>query len=737
MSDSTSVSLTSHPRYLLLEPKPVPARTGDSFQIVCPPSGQAEELLRSAFSSRLVAVDFETRGSDYSLPYNETYIVGVGLSWDKGSCYLNPSELSDEAFQLLADLLVEHPGLLAHNVYFDGGWIRRDLGQHARWYACTYGLFMQLANEGWEGQRWSLKTAMTDVLLWSDTNEQQLDDWLVANGYKKSNNAPMKEEMWRAPADILGKYCVLDAEATYLLMVEFFQPLLERFPNVLSYHQDLFLPHVEIHIDQKMHGIMTDPAQWSTHKAVLDAEIAAISHEIRSSSIASAFIYEWEKVKYLEFLATEPSRYLKQKERKEPSQFLKDGVTVSKSWLKWKAAISIPPTESANWAKWNNRKAAIESGLDEDYLFNLNSGDQLRWLLYDKLGNKVNLLTDSGKPAVGEDALKGMGQIGKLFIDRTTRAKELTYLDAYIEFTKARPTVHPSFKLPGTVTGRLSGKDPNLQQMPKTKGTLSGFISRKYHSFVDCDVNALEMVVTAELSQDDNLLALYGPNAKKNDIYLFYGALMPGLGDKITAAGYDRLNPTPETIDAAKKACKKERSIAKLLILSDNYGSGVKKKQKILSLEGIDMPLDEVEAMHLALQEAKSGVNAYSDWLLNEWRRNGGWVENALGRPMAVDEKYTKDLLNRVVQSSGHDILMMYAKIVRRRLDEAGLSWHPIVMDFHDEVIIEVPDAQVPAAVQILQYDSYKELNETLGGTCPLKGSAAVSKTLAGIKLEE
>lgn len=222
-----------------------------------------------------------------------------------------------------------------------------------------------------------------------------------------------------------------------------------------------------------------------------------------------------------------------------------------------------------------------------------------------------------------------------------------------------------------------------------------------------------------------------------NDLYLYYASFMPKLGEKIRATGYDPYNPTPETITAAKKQCKWERSVAKLLILSDNYGSGVKKKQKILSLEGIDMPLDEVEAMHLALQEAKSGVNAYSDWLLNEWRRNGGWVENAIGRPMCVDEKYQKDLLNRVVQSSGHDLLMLYAKIARRRLNEAGLDWHPIVMDFHDEVIIEVPDAQVPAAVQILQHDSYKELNETLGGTCPLKGTAAVSKTLAGIKLEE
>lgn len=735
---SNDVTLTVHPRFILIEPKPLPARAGTCYQIVCPSSQQAEELLRSALSSPVVAIDFETKGSDYSLPPEEADVVGVGLAWDTGSCYLDiRSEYTELVWQLLAKLVTEHRGLIAHNVYFDGGWIRRNFGQHANWMACTYGLYMQLANEGWEGQRWGLKEAMRDVLLWSDTNEAELDTWLVENGYKKHNGNPKKEEMWRAPADILGKYCVLDAEATYLLMVEIFQPLLARFPVVESYHRDLFLPHVKIHIDQKMCGIETNRPHWVKYMKELSAAIAETEKSVREHPVAGPYIFSWEEAKYKEFLSTEPTMYKKVKERTEPAKYLKDGTTLSKNWVKWTELQGRPKEETAHWKKWVEKKALIEQGLDEDYLFNLQSGDHLRSLLYDKMKKPVLLLTDSGKPAVSEDALKAMGDIGQLLITRALKVKEASYVSDYIDRTVSRNTIHPSFRLPGTVTGRLSGREPNLQQMPKTRGTLNGFVSRTGYSFVDCDVNALEMVVTAELSQDENLLALYGPNAKKNDIYLFYGALMPGLGEKITAAGYDRLNPTQAGIDAAKKACKKERGIAKLLILSDNYGSGVKKKHKILSLEGIQMPMDEVEAMHEALQDAKSGVLNYTEWLVDEWRRNGGYVENALGRIICVDEKYQKDLLNRVVQSSGHDILMMYVQIVIRRLNEAKLTWNPIVMDFHDESIIEVPDDEVEIAKKIMEKDSYAELNERLGGTCPLKGSAAVSKTLAGIKLEE
>jgi DNA polymerase I-like protein with 3'-5' exonuclease and polymerase domains len=357
--------------------------------------------------------------------------------------------------------------------------------------------------------------------------------------------------------------------------------------------------------------------------------------------------------------------------------------------------------------------------------------------MYEKLGNKILLQTDSGLPAVSEDALQAMGDVGQILIGRALKVKELSYVSDYIEKTATKDTIHPSFKMPGTVTGRLAGKSPNLQQVPKTRGALSGFVSRPGYSFVDCDVNALEMVVTAELSQDRNLLSLYGPGAKKNDIYLFYGSMMAGIGPKITSLGYDPYNPTPEAMDATKKAFKKERSIAKLLILSDNYGSGVKKKQKILSLNGVDMTLREVEEMHNSLLSAKEGVLAYVEWLRDEWRANGGWIENGYGRPICVDEKYEKDLLNRNVQSTGHDILQLWARITARRLTEAEINWKPTVWDWHDEIIIEVPDSQVALAKHIMEVDSFAELNQILGGTCPLKGSAAVAKTLAGIKLEE
>lgn len=733
---SDHVTLTTHPRFVLVEPRPTPARSGPSYQRICHSETETAALLLSASQAAVVAVDFETRGNDYSLPDTEAYVVGVGLAWDKGSCYLSMDELSQDSLDQLADLLITHRGLLAHNVYFDGGWIKRDLGQHANWLACTFGLYMQCASEGFEGQKWGLKEAMVDVLMWQNTNETELDTWLVENGYKKQNHAPLKGEMWRAPANIIGRYCVLDAEATYLLYTEHLLPIVKRFPTLADYHQRDFLPHVLVHIDQKIAGILTDRKHWVGYAAELEQTIADSEQTFRDHPLVAPHVRAFEQAKVDEFLATEPARYKKKKARQEPEKLTKKGE-VSKNWLKWSALEALPLEESKVWQNWEAKRCRIQAGLEPGYVYNLQSGDHLRWLMYEKLKHKVLLQTDSGLPAISEDALQSMGDVGQILIGRALKVKELSYVSDYIERVEHRATIHPSFKMPGTVTGRLAGKAPNLQQLPKTRGTLSGFVSRPGHSFVDCDVNALEMVVTAELSQDKNLLALYGPGAKKNDIYLFYGSMMAGIGPRLTSLGYDPYNPSVEAMDATKKAFKKERGIAKLLILSDNYGSGVKKKQKILSLNGVDMSLDEVQDMHDSLMAAKEGVLNYVDWLRDEWRANGGWVENGYGRPICVDEKYVKDILNRVVQSSGHDILQLYSRIAAQLLTEAKLDWIPVVMDWHDESIIEVPDEQVEVAKRIMEVDSYRELNRILGGTCPLKGSAAVAKTLAGIKLEE
>lgn len=220
------------------------------------------------------------------------------------------------------------------------------------------------------------------------------------------------------------------------------------------------------------------------------------------------------------------------------------------------------------------------------------------------------------------------------------------------------------------------------------------------------------------------------------DVYLFVGSQLPVIGPKIRAAGYDPDNPTPEGIKNAKKECKTERQISKTVVLASSYGAGPAKLHRTLTLAGIDIAFNIVEEIHAMYWEIYADIVAYRRWLESEWRKNEGWVVNGVGRPICVDAMFKKDLVNRVVQSTGHDILLKYIRIWSDKLDECGVEWYPIIADWHDQSIIEVREEDADMVKYIMGDYAFLALNEELKGIIPLKGTGGVVKDLAESKLE-
>lgn len=218
-----------------------------------------------------------------------------------------------------------------------------------------------------------------------------------------------------------------------------------------------------------------------------------------------------------------------------------------------------------------------------------------------------------------------------------------------------------------------------------------------------------------------------GLDASVSDAYLFNAADFPEVGARIRATGYD-----PDTADAAqtaktKKLCKSERAIGKVFTLAGNYKARPPKLQSILKTQaGVNLPLRTVEQMWAAYWRKYAGVADYDKELVRQWTRNKGWVLNGIGRPLGACEDKVKDLVNTVCQSTGHDILVKLVLITADLLDEAGLDWHPWVMDLHDASYIEVREDQAEIAKDLMQNKAYAILNEWLGGLIPLRGEAKV-----------
>lgn len=722
MSEQPLVELIARPeeQYILLSPQHLPPRSGDTFNLINP-STAFEAILNSIQNSRVVAIDFETKGGDYS---DDLEVQGVGLAWDEGSCYFDRDSLTEEQGHLLLETVGKHRGLIAHNVYFDGGVFKKVMGYHARWHVCTYSTYAMLSNEGYAGRTWGLKTAQTELLLWETSNEGELDEWLVVNGfyignrrvdsspeylrneYQSGGLRPDKAEMWRAPSSVLGKYCILDAESTYLFYTRILAPKLLSFPDLMSYMTTEWMNLIRILIDQKLAGIQVDrPGLLARRDTLLreisELEIRFINHEQCRDHIRSI-----EDVWIGELRATEPPR-------------LKKDGDVSKNWL-----------------KWEKRVAAAEARENPEYRFNIGSAHQLRELLYTRLKYPVKIRTEKGEPSTSIKALRSLGGLGSILTERMWLVKELSFIDKYLELTEHRPTIHPSFRTPGTVSGRLSSKEPNMQQIPKSKAMMSLFVARPGHVWVDLDFSALEPVVATEYSQDPNMLRIYGDNMPENDIYIFVMAHISGMGDRARALGYDPYNPTKAALSRVKKDMKRERGICKTVVLACQYGAGINKVHQTLEEDEIFLDISEVANIHKGYWDLFSGVKDFSRSLYFEWKRNKGYIFNAINRPMAIPNEFDKDILNRFIQSTGHDILVKYIHILSRNLTRAGIPWTPIIIDFHDATTVEVPEGCADRTVDIFNR-SMLELNELLNGTIKLRGTPVVGTTLADCKEPE
>lgn len=745
---------------VLLTPKFTPIR---KIEEICyeemPDRNTLNQLLLRLRNSRTVALDYETKGT--SIYSDDFEVVGIGLAGDNVRVYLPNTSKSNWSY--LHSKLAQFDNLIAHNIMFDGSVFYKQAKRHAKWKACTLAMYKQLSSEGYHNQRWGLKSAQIDVLEWHETNEVDLNDWLInqkliKNGPKqkiKETEAAYheryvdwvrttdqkisvdKSKMHLAPAKILGKYCILDCESTYLLYEKHFSPLMESFPEVKEYHEGIFLHLVYILIEQYLRGMQVDVVALEAQRASLAKSIVEVSQEIREHSELGAYIAAWEQAKLNVQLEKEPTKYKKKKKISEaPKKFKKDG-TESKAYLNWlrrKEEIETSaPEETKVWQNWLDKTDRIRNKEEAAYLFNLNSKMQIRKMIYgdeevkgiithrhkkdhiafDMFGKgQIGLIevlkgekwvevemTKSGALPVDSMALKQMGESGALLAKYSSFAKELTYISAYKEmlnFNHGIATIHPNFMAPGTLTGRLSSRNPNVQQMPKSEGTLKCFTPRQGNVIVQVDHNALEQVVLAELSRDESMMKLYGDDAPDNDVYLFTGSYLPVIGPQIRAAGYDPENPTAEGIANAKKEAKKARGIAKVVVLASGYGAGAKKIFKTLTLNDVDISLKEVEQIHATYWEIYGGVKTYQKTLLETWRHNGGYVLNDFNQPICVDDKKQKDVLNRMCIQEGtlvrvkNEGYLPIEKITNQHQVWDGIEWVSCegrILKGHKEVV--------------------------------------------------
>jgi DNA polymerase I-like protein with 3'-5' exonuclease and polymerase domains len=742
--------------FALLQPKNLPAR-GEPSSL--PLSELTALVLKHKQCEHIL--DLETRGTDPLA--SEAQVVGIGIASHWGTFYAETTDNRQWQAFLVATFEAQVP-FLAHNVMFDASWMTSELGKALNredgwqtspdfhnWQMCTYAAYRWLACEGFLGQKYGLKQAMVELLGWPESNEAELDQWLIDNGYTMQHGGADKSQMWRAPSEILGKYCWYDAEATYLIWTEILKPVMDRFAAFQMGYSASFMSLIRHVVWQKLRGIYIDSEQLHNYSKDLTIDCQNLARNFLEADGVAEAVQQFNKSVVDEHKSVEPKQYKKMPELgTEPPRFKKDGKQ-SKTWEKWEEKRqqleNHVPEITIPWRKWHEkhtkmRKLAETTELSTEAkdlgLFNMDSSRHKQWLFYTGLGHEVISTTDSGEPAVDEDALLLLRPQGPKLIEYNEKNKLQSMVNGCLSKIETG-FLHVGLKCPGTYTGRLGGANGlNVQNVPKDRGYLSCWKASPGCKLVIFDIASLEPHVLALASGDPTLMRLYGPQSSGWDcVYLSVGARLGGrVGDTIRAAGYDPIENTKESVSKAKKEAKDARQIAKVIHLAASYGASANKIRQTLSLQGIQISHTEAKEMFDRYWKLFAAVKEYEKFLLAQWERSGGWFINPIGRPMCVAQDYLKDIVNRAIQGAGHDCFVLFLHTVAETLKERKVNYAPYIWDIHDCVMLEVPEDQAEECKKLLDGEVLERLNYFLDGQVKLKGEANVVDNWAQDKFE-
>ncbi|MCM1128504.1 MAG: DNA polymerase I [Alistipes senegalensis] len=323
--------------------------------------------------------------------------------------------------------------------------------------------------------------------------------------------------------------------------------------------------------------------------------------------------------------------------------------------------------------------------------FNLNSPKQLGEILFEKLALPVVKKTPSGTPSTNEEVLQKLAEdypLPRIILDYRGMAKlKSTYTDKLPRMVNpATGRVHTNFAQAVAVTGRLASSDPNLQNIPVRTGEgrriREAFIAPPGSRIVSADYSQIELRIMAHLSGDEGLIQAF---SRGEDIH------------RATAA---------EIFDIAPGAVLPEqRRHAKVINFGLIYGMSA------FGLAGnLGIGRQAAQAYIDRYFQRYPGVARYMENTRLKARENG-YVETVFGRRLWLPEIHSPNgprrqaaeraAINAPMQGTAADIIKLSMIAVQDWLEKENCRSR-LILQVHDELVLEVPEAEVPILCQKL-----------------------------------
>ncbi|MEF8733709.1 MAG: DNA polymerase I [Candidatus Accumulibacter meliphilus] len=316
--------------------------------------------------------------------------------------------------------------------------------------------------------------------------------------------------------------------------------------------------------------------------------------------------------------------------------------------------------------------------------FNVNSPKQLAEILFGTLGLPVKKKTPSGAPSTDEEVLSELAldyPLPKILLESRQLAKlKGTYTDKLPKMVNAQSgRVHTSYAQAVAVTGRLASSDPNLQNIPvrtrEGRRIRAAFIAPGGSSLVAADYSQIELRIMAHLSEDPRLLEAF---AQGEDVHRATAAEIFGV--------------------SAGDVGPDQRRVAKVINFGLIYG---------MSAFGLARQLDlERSAAQAYIERYFARYPGVASYMARtrEMASTQGYVDTVFGRRLWLPEIRSSQAarrqgaeraaINAPMQGSAADLIKSAMIVVQGWLDAEGLQTR-LLMQVHDELVLEVPDGEL------------------------------------------
>ncbi len=324
--------------------------------------------------------------------------------------------------------------------------------------------------------------------------------------------------------------------------------------------------------------------------------------------------------------------------------------------------------------------------------FLINSPQQLGRILFEKLNLTPQKKTKGKALSTDVEVLQTLAAAhplpAKILEYRTMGKLKSTYVDALLKLVNpATSRIHTTFVQSVAATGRLSSRDPNLQNIP-VRGELGGqvrqaFIPDPGHVFLGADYSQMELRLLAHFSEDPILLKAFREGI---DIH------------RQTAAEVFGIHPELVTAEMRRQA-----KVVNFGIIYGISPFGLARQMGVPQRVAADF-IQRYFARH-------TRVKAYLDETL-EAARERGWVTTLLGRRRRTPQLQSANrilrqeaeraAINTPLQGTAADIIKEAMLAAESALTSTGLAGR-MLLQIHDELLFEVPETELAATAKLVR----------------------------------